>query len=61
MDSKITNSKVKVTAEDGHQFDAYVAESSSPARGSIVLIQEISASTATYGPLRMAMPKMAST
>jgi carboxymethylenebutenolidase len=41
MDAKITDSRVKVTAEDGHQFDAYVAESSSPARGSIVLIQEI--------------------
>lgn len=34
-------SKVKITAEDGHQFDAYVAESNGPARGSIVLIQEI--------------------
>ena len=33
--------KIKVTAEDGHQFDAYVAESTSPARGAIVLIQEV--------------------
>jgi carboxymethylenebutenolidase len=41
MDAKTTDSKVKVTAEDGHQFGAYVAESGSPARGSIVLIQEI--------------------
>jgi carboxymethylenebutenolidase len=33
--------KIKVTAEDGHQFEAYVAESASPARGAIVLIQEV--------------------
>ena len=34
--------KIKVTAEDGHQFDAYVAESSeSPRAALIVLIQEI--------------------
>jgi len=33
--------KIKVTAEDGHQFGAYVAESTSPAHGAIVLIQEI--------------------
>ena len=33
--------KIKVTAADGHQFEAYVAESASPARGAIVLIQEI--------------------
>ena len=33
--------KIKLTATDGHQFEAYVAESSNPARGAIVLIQEI--------------------
>jgi carboxymethylenebutenolidase len=33
--------QVKITAEDGHQFNAYVAESGSPARAAIVLIQEI--------------------
>ncbi|HEX3153766.1 MAG TPA: dienelactone hydrolase family protein [Candidatus Angelobacter sp.] len=33
--------KIKLTATDGHKFDAYVAESTSPARGAIVLIQEI--------------------
>ena len=33
--------KIKLTAADGHKFDAYVAESGSPARGVIVLIQEI--------------------
>ena len=33
--------KIKLTAGDGHEFDAYVAESGSPARGAIVLIQEI--------------------
>jgi carboxymethylenebutenolidase len=41
MDAKTTDSKVKVVAEDGHQFDAYVAGSRRPALGSIVLIQEI--------------------
>ena len=35
------NSKANITAADGHQFEAYVAESASPARGAIVLIQEI--------------------
>ncbi len=35
------SSKVNITAEDGHQFEAYVAASTSPARGAIVLIQEI--------------------
>jgi carboxymethylenebutenolidase len=34
-------SKIELTATDGHKFDAYVAESSTPARGAIVLIQEI--------------------
>lgn len=34
-------SKIKLTAADGHKFDAYLAESSGPARGAIVLIQEI--------------------
>ena len=33
--------KIKVTAADGHQFDAYLAESAGPARGAIVLIQEV--------------------
>lgn len=33
--------KIKLTATDGHRFDAYLAESSVPARGAIVLIQEI--------------------
>lgn len=33
--------KIKLTATDGHKFDAYVAESITPARGAIVLIQEI--------------------
>ena len=33
--------KIKLTATDRHKFDAYVAESSGPARGAIVLIQEI--------------------
>ena len=35
------SSKANITAADGHQFGAYVAESGSPARGAIVLIQEI--------------------
>jgi hypothetical protein len=30
--------KVTITAEDGHQFEAYLAESSGPARGAIVLV-----------------------
>src|SRR5579864_540552 len=34
-------SKIKLKAADGHELDAYLAESSSPARGAIVLIQEI--------------------
>jgi carboxymethylenebutenolidase len=33
--------KIRVTAADGHKFDAYLAESGGPARGAIVLIQEI--------------------
>jgi len=33
--------QIKLTATDGHQFDAYFAASSDPARGAIVLIQEI--------------------
>lgn len=33
--------KIKLTATDGHKFDAYFAESSAPARGALVLIQEI--------------------
>ena len=33
--------KIKLTASDGHKFDAYLAESGSPVRGVIVLIQEI--------------------
>lgn len=33
--------KIRVTAADGHKFDAYLAESGSPAHGAIVLIQEI--------------------
>jgi carboxymethylenebutenolidase len=33
--------KIKLNAADGHELDAYVAESSGPARGAIVLIQEI--------------------
>ena len=32
---------IKLTASDGHQLDAYFAEGSNPARGAIVLIQEI--------------------
>jgi len=32
---------IKLTAVDGHQLDAYFAASSSPARGAIILIQEI--------------------
>jgi carboxymethylenebutenolidase len=33
--------KIKLTATDGHKFDAYLAESSGPPRGAIVLVQEI--------------------
>jgi len=33
--------QIKLTAADGHQLDAYFAESNSPARGVIVLVQEI--------------------
>src|ERR1700719_1959814 len=33
--------QVKLKAADGHELDAYFAESGSPARGAIVLIQEI--------------------
>jgi carboxymethylenebutenolidase len=33
--------KIELTATDGHKFDAYLAESSDPARGAIVLVQEI--------------------
>jgi carboxymethylenebutenolidase len=32
---------IKLTASDGHRLDAYFAERSSPARGAIVLVQEI--------------------
>ncbi len=33
--------KIKLKADDGHELDAYLAESSNPARGALVLIQEI--------------------
>ncbi|HLK06326.1 MAG TPA: dienelactone hydrolase family protein [Candidatus Angelobacter sp.] len=33
--------KINLKAADGHELDAYIAESSGPARGAIVLIQEI--------------------
>jgi len=33
--------QIKLTAADGHQLDAYFAASSGPARGAIVLLQEI--------------------
>lgn len=33
--------QIKLTAADGHQLDAYFAASDGPARGAIVLIQEI--------------------
>src|SRR6476661_7783284 len=33
--------KIKLTATDEHKFDAYLAESSGPPRGAIVLVQEI--------------------
>jgi carboxymethylenebutenolidase len=33
--------KIKLNAADGHELDAYVAESSGPARGTIVVVQEI--------------------
>ena len=33
--------KIKLKASDGHELDAYFAESSGPARGAIVLVQEI--------------------
>lgn len=35
------STKIKLKAADGHEFDAYLAQSGSPARGAIVLIQEI--------------------
>jgi carboxymethylenebutenolidase len=35
------STKIKLKASDGHELDAYFAESSEPARGAIVLIQEI--------------------
>lgn len=35
------SSKVNITAQDGHQFEAYVAESTGPAKAAIVLIQEV--------------------
>jgi len=33
--------KIRLKAADGHEFDAYFAESSGPARGAIILVQEI--------------------
>ena len=33
--------QIKLTAADGHQLDAYLAPNASPARGAIVLVQEI--------------------
>jgi carboxymethylenebutenolidase len=33
--------KIRLKAADGHELEAYVAESSGPARGAIVLVQEI--------------------
>lgn len=33
--------KIRLKAADGHELDAYFAESSSPARGAVVLVQEI--------------------
>jgi carboxymethylenebutenolidase len=33
--------QIKLTAADGHQLDAYFAASSGPARGTVVLVQEI--------------------
>src|SRR5438309_6847683 len=35
------STKTKLKASDGHELDAYFAESSEAARGAIVLIQEI--------------------
>src|SRR4051812_10379010 len=35
------STKIKLKASDGHELDAYFAESSEAARGAIVLIQEI--------------------
>ncbi len=32
---------VRLTADDGHEFDSYVAEPSGPSRGGLVVIQEI--------------------
>ena len=33
--------QIRLKAADGHEFDAYFAESSGPAHGAIVLVQEI--------------------
>jgi carboxymethylenebutenolidase len=33
--------KIKLTATDGHELDAYLAESKGPVRGALVVIQEI--------------------
>ncbi len=33
--------QIKIKAEDGHQFDAYLAESNGTARGAMIVIQEI--------------------
>jgi carboxymethylenebutenolidase len=35
------DTQIRLKAADGHELDAYFAESTGPARGAIVLIQEI--------------------
>src|SRR5947199_9888078 len=35
------STRIRLKASDGHELDAYFAEGSEPARGAIVLIQEI--------------------
>ena len=49
------STKIKLKAADGHEFEAYFAESSGPARGAIVWSRKSLASTATFAPLPMTM------
>jgi carboxymethylenebutenolidase len=38
---KYMGTQIKITAEDGHQFDAYMAESNGTAHGAMIVIQEV--------------------
>ena len=48
--------KTRLKAADGHELDAYFAESSGLTRGAMYWSRKYLASTATFAPLPMIMP-----